>query len=190
MAKPELGTKRVCPETGRKFYDLNKNPVISPYTGKVVPVEPLARARPEPPAAAVRVAPAPVEEVAAPSPPMRNSSRSRRPTPRRLAARRRSRPLQRRPRSKKKNWGWTTRAWTTPRSSKSRRKKTPTSPISSAAIGRTRRKADPLFGSLKSRSANQRAQIKVRMRTLNCARPPVIVIFDLRFPRPHGRTGP
>ncbi|MGC1356232.1 MAG: TIGR02300 family protein, partial [Xanthobacteraceae bacterium] len=24
MAKAELGTKRVCPETGRKFYDLNK----------------------------------------------------------------------------------------------------------------------------------------------------------------------
>ncbi|MGQ4273958.1 TIGR02300 family protein [Terrihabitans sp. B22-R8] len=38
MAKPELGTKRVCPVTGRKFYDLNKNPIISPYTGMVVPV--------------------------------------------------------------------------------------------------------------------------------------------------------
>ena len=25
MAKPDLGTKRVCPDTGRKFYDLNKN---------------------------------------------------------------------------------------------------------------------------------------------------------------------
>ncbi|MGA7309408.1 MAG: TIGR02300 family protein, partial [Pseudolabrys sp.] len=24
MAKPDLGTKRVCPDTGRKFYDLNK----------------------------------------------------------------------------------------------------------------------------------------------------------------------
>ncbi len=33
MAKPELGTKRVCPETGRKFYDLNKDPIVSPYTG-------------------------------------------------------------------------------------------------------------------------------------------------------------
>ncbi len=39
MAKPELGTKRLCPDTGRKFYDLNRDPVISPYTGKVVPVE-------------------------------------------------------------------------------------------------------------------------------------------------------
>ena len=38
MAKSELGTKRICPETGRKFYDLNKTPVISPYTGQVVPV--------------------------------------------------------------------------------------------------------------------------------------------------------
>ena len=68
MAKAELGTKRVCPETGRKFYDLNKDPVISPYTGKVVPVEvPVARARPEPaPAAAARAAAAPAEEAAAP----------------------------------------------------------------------------------------------------------------------------
>jgi uncharacterized protein (TIGR02300 family) len=38
VAKTELGTKRVCPETGRKFYDLGKTPVISPYTGKVVPI--------------------------------------------------------------------------------------------------------------------------------------------------------
>ena len=70
MAKPELGTKRVCPETGRKFYDLNKDPVISPYTGKVVPVEmPTARARPEQaqPAPAARPALVP-EEVAAPEP--------------------------------------------------------------------------------------------------------------------------
>ncbi len=47
MAKSELGTKRVCPETGRKFYDLNKTPVISPYTGKIVPIAPAPRARPE-----------------------------------------------------------------------------------------------------------------------------------------------
>lgn len=49
MAKSELGTKRICPDTGRKFYDLNKTPVISPYTGKVVPiaVAPVRAARPE-----------------------------------------------------------------------------------------------------------------------------------------------
>ncbi|MDZ5450360.1 TIGR02300 family protein [Labrys sp. ZIDIC5] len=38
MARPELGTKRVCPTTGRKFYDLNKDPIISPYTGQVVTI--------------------------------------------------------------------------------------------------------------------------------------------------------
>ena len=65
MAKPDLGTKRVCPDTGRKFYDLNKNPVISPYTGKVVPIAAPAptRARPEPASAA---RPAPVAESIAP----------------------------------------------------------------------------------------------------------------------------
>lgn len=37
MAKAELGTKRVCPVTGRKFYDLGKDPVVSPYTGVSYP---------------------------------------------------------------------------------------------------------------------------------------------------------
>ena len=36
MAKEEWGTKRICPETGKRFYDLNNVPVISPYTGKEV----------------------------------------------------------------------------------------------------------------------------------------------------------
>ena len=45
MAKAELGTKRVCPVTGRKFYDLNKDPVISPYTGEIVPIAPLPTSR-------------------------------------------------------------------------------------------------------------------------------------------------
>ena len=67
MAKPDLGTKRVCPDTGRKFYDLNKTPVISPYTGKVVPIVAPAppRARPEP-AAAARPAPAAQTETVVP----------------------------------------------------------------------------------------------------------------------------
>ena len=37
MAKSELGTKRIDPETGRKFYDLNKDPIVSPYTGATYP---------------------------------------------------------------------------------------------------------------------------------------------------------
>jgi uncharacterized protein (TIGR02300 family) len=56
VARPELGAKRVCPTTGRKFYDLNRDPIVSPYTGEVVPrsaFEPAmkasaaARARPD-----------------------------------------------------------------------------------------------------------------------------------------------
>ena len=64
MAKPELGTKRTCPVTGRKFYDLNKDPVISPYTGEIVPiaVAPPPRARAEPARAAAK----PVPVVVAP----------------------------------------------------------------------------------------------------------------------------
>src|ERR1700737_2516416 len=41
VAKSDLGTKRICPTTGKKFYDLNKSPVISPYTGGVVPIAPI-----------------------------------------------------------------------------------------------------------------------------------------------------
>ena len=36
MPKEEWGVKRVCPTTGRRFYDLNKDPIVSPYTGEVV----------------------------------------------------------------------------------------------------------------------------------------------------------
>ncbi|NBB97671.1 MAG: TIGR02300 family protein [Alphaproteobacteria bacterium] len=39
MTNPDWGVKRICPETGNKFYDLNKNPIISPYTGKTVVIE-------------------------------------------------------------------------------------------------------------------------------------------------------
>jgi uncharacterized protein (TIGR02300 family) len=67
VAKPELGTKRVCPETGRKFYDLNKDPVISPYTGKVVPVEVVtSRSRHDSAAAQRAAAAAPAPEAAEP----------------------------------------------------------------------------------------------------------------------------
>lgn len=43
MAKEEWGTKRVCPTTGRRFYDLNRTPVISPYTGEVVDIDSVRR---------------------------------------------------------------------------------------------------------------------------------------------------
>ena len=39
MPKEEWGTKRLCPTTGKRFYDLNRDPVVSPYTGEVVQLE-------------------------------------------------------------------------------------------------------------------------------------------------------
>jgi uncharacterized protein (TIGR02300 family) len=39
MPKEEWGVKRLCPTTGKRFYDLNKNPIVSPYTGEVVELE-------------------------------------------------------------------------------------------------------------------------------------------------------
>lgn len=33
MAKPELGTKRLCSGCGAKFYDLNKDPILCPKCG-------------------------------------------------------------------------------------------------------------------------------------------------------------
>lgn len=39
MAKEDWGTKRLCPTTGKRFYDLNRSPVVSPYTGEVVDIE-------------------------------------------------------------------------------------------------------------------------------------------------------
>ena len=37
MAQQDRGTKREDPDTGKKFYDLNKDPIVSPYTGKSYP---------------------------------------------------------------------------------------------------------------------------------------------------------
>ena len=59
MAKQELGTKRVCPTTGRKFYDLNRDPIVSPYTGEVLP---RLVSEPAPPARASRARPEPEED--------------------------------------------------------------------------------------------------------------------------------
>ncbi len=37
MPKVELGTKRICPVTGKKFYDLGRDPIVSPFTGQSYP---------------------------------------------------------------------------------------------------------------------------------------------------------
>lgn len=47
MAKPELGTKRLCGSCGAKFYDLGKDPIVCPKCGTVFQViVPVTRARP------------------------------------------------------------------------------------------------------------------------------------------------
>ena len=48
MAKPELGTKRLCAGCGAKFYDLNKTPIACPKCGTPFEVVPLTtRPRPD-----------------------------------------------------------------------------------------------------------------------------------------------
>ena len=39
MAKPELGTKRVCVACSTRFYDLTKQPAICPKCGTEQPIE-------------------------------------------------------------------------------------------------------------------------------------------------------
>lgn len=39
MPKEEWGVKRLCPTTGKRFYDMNRSPIVSPYTGEVVEIE-------------------------------------------------------------------------------------------------------------------------------------------------------
>ena len=58
MAKPELGTKRLCANCSTKFYDLNKSPIVCPKCNTVFELA-IPRSRPEPVAAR---APAPAEE--------------------------------------------------------------------------------------------------------------------------------
>ncbi|GAC1341142.1 MAG: TIGR02300 family protein [Acetobacteraceae bacterium] len=39
MAKPELGTKRICVNDAVRFYDLNKVPAVCPHCGTEQPIE-------------------------------------------------------------------------------------------------------------------------------------------------------
>ncbi|MCP4380498.1 MAG: TIGR02300 family protein [Hyphomicrobiales bacterium] len=41
MAKPELGTKRTCPNCGKKYYDLNRDPITCPSCDTVFVVAPV-----------------------------------------------------------------------------------------------------------------------------------------------------
>ena len=43
MAKPEWGTKRLCPSCGARFYDMKRNPVTCPSCDSDVSIEPLLK---------------------------------------------------------------------------------------------------------------------------------------------------
>ena len=66
MAKPELGTKRLCGNCGAKFYDLSKDPIICPKCHTVLELAAVSsRSRPDS-AAARAAAPVPEEETVVP----------------------------------------------------------------------------------------------------------------------------
>ncbi|SFJ34833.1 TIGR02300 family protein [Celeribacter neptunius] len=60
MPKEEWGVKRLCPTTGKRFYDLNRDPIVSPYTGEVVTFDANNKSRV---AIQEKVAPAQAEDV-------------------------------------------------------------------------------------------------------------------------------
>jgi uncharacterized protein (TIGR02300 family) len=59
VTKAELGTKRICPNCGTKYYDLNRSPIICPKCGTVFALVAAASAAK---ARAQAAAKAPVEE--------------------------------------------------------------------------------------------------------------------------------
>ena len=45
MPNEEWGVKRICPTSGKRFYDMNKKPIVSPYTGETVTLDANTRTR-------------------------------------------------------------------------------------------------------------------------------------------------
>ena len=65
MAKPEWGSKRICPSCGTRYYDLLREPVVCPKCSTPFDPEALLRARRARPAAPVakELEPVGTEEV-------------------------------------------------------------------------------------------------------------------------------
>ncbi|MFC6789031.1 TIGR02300 family protein [Methylobacterium komagatae] len=132
MPRPELGNKLTCPTTGRKFYDLGRSPVISPYSGEIVPIAAAvtSRGRYAAPVAARREEPADEEdeqEGPGSSPWMRSRTTARTRIPMRRAM--------------------------TPLSSMTRATKTPR-PTTSVSWSTTRTKRAPPGSSMSMRTRN------------------------------------
>jgi uncharacterized protein (TIGR02300 family) len=60
LAKPEWGTKRICPSCGARYYDLLREPIVCPKCSTPFDPEALLRARRARPAAPVEKATEPV----------------------------------------------------------------------------------------------------------------------------------
>jgi uncharacterized protein (TIGR02300 family) len=70
VAKPELGTKRLCGNCGAKFYDLSKDPIVCPKCQTVLTIAaPSTRSRPDAAAARAAAAAKADEEAAVPETP-------------------------------------------------------------------------------------------------------------------------
>ena len=65
MAKPEWGTKRICPSCGTRYYDLTRDPVVCPKCSTPFDPEAFLKARRARPAAPVEkeLEPVSAEEV-------------------------------------------------------------------------------------------------------------------------------
>lgn len=65
MAKPEWGTKRICPNCGTRYYDMQHDPIVCPKCQTPFDPEALLRARRSRPAAPVEreIEPVGAEEI-------------------------------------------------------------------------------------------------------------------------------
>ena len=144
MAKPELGTKRLCGSCGAKFYDLSKDPIVCPKCGTVFESSRRWRRGRAAGAGAAprrRVAPQRDRRPRCRRPRRPSWSRSRTPTPRPRAAR--SRPPRRRGEDDVEIEETLRRR---PLHRGAGGRATTTSPTSSAATSRTRRRPESSGG--------------------------------------------
>jgi uncharacterized protein (TIGR02300 family) len=61
LAKPEWGSKHICPSCGARYYDLQRDPIVCPKCSTPFDPDAFLRARRARPAAPVEKAPAPVD---------------------------------------------------------------------------------------------------------------------------------